>query len=429
MLYNIANLADYIVYRSLDQNKVLSSIKLYYISILLYLWNFNKFEKTPIRCGSKFLGSPDVEEHYPCGLGALGILAVPFTYPFEELSIPALPKDSDRYSEFDEDIDFMLDAIYKRTEDYYNIVRLAEKIRQFYYKKGVCIEAVDSNRFPDPYKEDNYIPYYMIETSDVIRDTFKEYKELKGAQERKKLYGDCGLNKLFQEVNEVKEEKKDTLSLKSIEESAKRHKESKEYLGEYSEYCAKTAGNLGLKLKYLDDCIDELLRTFKEIIDNDDYEQIYTPPAKYPDNSNISNVHLGYTYRYTIHLDPDKRKSNLTFMNIINNISKQCGCGFYDILKYIEHDSEDPENRQLSQERNRIHIDNTNLFLPYSSFVGIIQEQGLEHAMSLSQRHIGDEGVYEYLRKSVHDCGFFIFQDCTDNCIIHIYTLSENVLC
>lgn len=421
-MYNIANLADHIVYRSLDQNKPLSSIKLYYISILLYLWNFDKFERTPIRCGSRFLGSPDAEEHYPCGLGALGILAVPFTYPFEELSIPALPKGSDRYSEFDEDIDFMIGAIYKRTEDYYNIVRLAERIRSSYYKRGVCIEAVDSNRFSDPYKEDNYIPYYMIETSDVIRETFKEFKELKGAQERKKLYGDCGLNKLFQEVKEVKEEKKDTLSLKSIEESAKRRKKSKEYLGEYSEYCAKTAGNLGLKVQYLDDCIDELFKTFKEIIDNDDYEKILTPNSF---DELIPNTEL----RFTIVLDPDKRKSNLTFMNIINNISKQCGCGFYDILKYIEHDSEDPENRQLSAERNRIHIDNTNLFLPYSSFVGIIQEQGLEHAMSLSQRQIGDEGVYEYLRKSVHDCGFFIFQDCTDNCIIHIYTLQENVLC
>ena len=425
MLYNIANLADYIVYRSLDQNKILSSIKLNYITILLYLWNFNKFEKTPIRCGSRFLGSPDVEEHYPCGLGALGILAVPFTYPFEQLEIPALPKDSDRYSEFDEDIDFMIDSIVSHNENYYAIIRLAEKIRHEYYKRGVCIEAVDPKRIQDPYKEDNYIPYHIIESGDVIRETLKEYKELKGAQERKKLYGDCGLNKLFTKANEVNEvEKKtvNTLSLKSIEESAKRHKKSKEYLGEYSEYCAKTAGNLGLKVKYLDDCIDELFKTFKEIIDNDDYDQIQTPNSF---DELIPNTEL----RFTIVLDPDKRKSNLTLMNILNNISKQCGCGFYDILKYIEHDSENPENRQLSQERNRIHIDNFNLFLPYSSFVGIIQEQGLEHAMSLATRLIGDEGVYEYLRKSVHDCGFFIFQDCEDNAIIRIYTLSEKVLC
>ena len=424
MLYKIANLADYIVYRSLDQNKVLSSVKLYYISILLYLWNFKKFEKTPIRCGSRFLGSPDVEEHYPNGLGALGILSVPFCYPFEwkDFKTPVLPKGDSAYSEFDEDIDFMIDALSKYNEDYYNIVHLAQKIRNNYYDLGYPIESIDSNRFTDPYKEDNYITYKDIEQSlnnGIIRDTYKEFCKLVDRRRREKLYGDIPLR-----IDTIKKEtpKSDKVSLKSIEDSAKRHKKSKEYRGEYSEYCAKTAGNLGLKVKYLDDCIDELFKTFKVIIDNDDYEQIQTPNSF---DELIPNTEL----RFTIVLDPDKRKSNLTFMNILNNISKQCGSGFYDILKYIEHDYEDPENRQLSQERNRIHIDNTNLFLPYSSFVGIMQEQGLEHAMSLATRIIGDEGVYEYLRKSMKDYGFFIYQSAEDNCIIKIYTLSEKVLC
>ncbi len=416
-MYNIVNLADYIVYRSLDQNKCLTSIQLYYISILLYLWNFNKFEKTPIRCGSRFLGSPDVEEHYPCGLGVLGILSVPFAYPFDwkDFKTPVLPKNSDTYSEFDEDIDFMINAFFSYSEDYYKIRKLADKIRLSCYKRGVSIEEVDSNYVQDSYKENNYIPYSIIESEGVIRETLKEFKKLKGVQERKKLYGDCGLNKM------LAENKEDKISLKSIEESAKRHKKSKEYLGEYSEYCAKTAGNLGLKKKHLDDCIDELLKTFKEIIDNDDYDQISTPNSF---DELIPNTEL----KFTIVLDPDKRKSNLAFIKIINNISNQCGSGFYDILKYIEHDSENPDDRQLSQEKNRIHIDNTNLFLSYSSFVYTLQAQGLDYAMLAADRRIGDEGIYEYLRKSVKDCGFFIFQDCKDNCIIRIYTLSENVL-
>lgn len=426
-MYKIANLADYIVYRSLDQNKILSSIKLYYICILLYLWNFKKFEKTPIRCGCRFLGSPDVEEHYPCGLGALGILSVPYCYPFDwdTFRTPVLPKNSDTYSEFDEDIDFMIDALYKYGEDYYNIVRLAEKIRTIYHDYGITIDVLDSSRFTDPYKEDNYISYDEIEHAlikGVIRDTYKEYRELKDKRHREKLYGDISsIQTTEKEVETVETTKVEKVSLKSIEESARRYKMSKKYLREYSEYCAKTAGNLGLKVKYLDDCIDELFRTFKEIIDNDDYEKILTPNSF---DELIPNTEL----RFTIVLDPDKRKSNLTFMNTLNNISKQCGCGFYDILKYIENDS-DSENRQLSQERNRIHIDNTNLFLSYSEFVGIVKEQGLEHAMSLATRKIGDEGVYEYLRKSMKDYGFFIYQDCEDNCIIKIYTLSEKVLC
>lgn len=92
-------------------------------------------------------------------------------------------------------------------------------------------------------------------------------------------------------------------------------------------------------------------------------------------------------------------------------------------------DNEDPENRLLSAKRNGIHIDNTDLFLPYSSFAKIVKEHELEHAMSLADRKIGDEGIYEYLRKSVKDCSFFIFHDCGDNAIIHIYNLSEKVLC
>lgn len=428
MMYKIANLADYIVYRSLDQNKVLSSIKLYYISILLYLWNFKKFEKTPIRCGSRFLGSPDVEEHYPCGLGAMGIIRVPFAYPFEwkDFRTPVLSKGDNTYSEFDDDIDFMIDAITKHDEDYFNIVQLAEKIRTIYHDYGITIDALDSSRFTDPYKEDNYISYDEIEHAlikGVIRDTYKEYRELKDKRRREKLYGDIpSIQTTEKEVETAETTKMEKVSLKSIEDSAKRHKKSKEYRGEYSEYCAKTAGNLGLKVKYLDDCIDELFKTFKVIIDNDDYEKIQTPNSF---DELIPNTEL----RFTIVLDPDKRKLNLTFMNIIGNISKQCGSGFYDILKYIEHDYEDPENRQLSQERNRIHIGNLNLFLPYSSFVGIMQEQGLEHAMSLADRKIGDEGVYEYLRKSMKDYGFFIYQSAEDNCIIKIYTLSEKVLC
>ena len=180
MLYNIANLADYIVHRSLDQNKPLTSLKLYYISILLYLWNFKKFEWTHLRFGCKFLRSPDIEEHYPYGLGALGIFSVPFCYPFDwkNFKTPVLDKGNDFYSEFDQDIDFMIDAFYNYSKDYYQITELSEKIRLSLYNSS--------------YWEDRNIPYDVIESEDTIQETVNEYREIRDKHNGNKLHENNG---------------------------------------------------------------------------------------------------------------------------------------------------------------------------------------------------------------------------------------------
>lgn len=314
MLYNIANLADYIVYRSLEQNKPLTGLQLYTISILLYLWNFKKFEFTHLHFGSKFLRSPDIEEHYPLGLSALGIFSVPFCYPFDWniFKTPVLDRNNDFYSKFDEDIDFMIDAFYKYSKDYYRITELSEKIRVTLWYNS-C-------------EEDRYIPYdSIIESLDIIDETLNRYKELKNKY--KNMNNDYPTSK-------ISKEKEDTISL---EDFAKKFK--LEYHGEensdprYLQYhCFSTYCPINVDYKYGENGFNHVQKTAvmliwidenKEFSDRLSNKRVYIEFSSKPADFVSVNLNWINTIRSNVEEVKGKvRKKVKTFINAWNTMRK-----------------------------------------------------------------------------------------------------------